>query len=90
MLKFIELKRPELRGGFDFSIFVRADFGVITARAERPDLALFGSVDEVRRRYRERYVPGHQLYVASCELERRASVIVDNNDPLRPCVVSAD
>jgi len=32
--------RPELRGHFDFSVFVRADFSVTTARAEQRDPTL--------------------------------------------------
>ena len=81
------LLRPELRGHFDFSVFVRADFSVTTGRAEQRDVTLFGSIDEVRRRYRERYVPGQQLYLATCEPERWASVVVDNNDPLQPTLM---
>ena len=82
------LLRPELRGHFDFSVFLRADFSVTTARAEQRDGKLFGSIDEVRRRYRERYVPGQQLYLATCEPERWASVVIDNNNPLQPALVS--
>ena len=41
-------------------------------------------VDEVRRRYEERYVPGQRLYLSSVRPERWASVIVDNNDPASP------
>jgi uridine kinase len=78
------LLRRELREYFDFSIFVRADFSVTTARAEQRDVVLFGSVDEVRKRYRERYVPGQQLYLATCEPEQWASVVIDNNNPLQP------
>jgi uridine kinase len=81
------LLRPELRSHFDFSVFVRADFSVTTARAEQRDAMLFGSLDEVRRRYRERYVPGQQLYLATCEPERWASVVVENNDPLQPALL---
>lgn len=81
------LLRPELRGHFDFSIFVRADFSVTTARAEQRDVMLFGSIDEVRKRYRERYIPGQQLYLTTCEPERWASVVVDNNNPLRPTLM---
>jgi uridine kinase len=81
------LLRPELRGHFDFSIFVRADFSVTTARAEQRDVTLFGSVEEVRKRYRERYIPGQQLYLATCGPERWASVVVDNNNPLQPTLI---
>jgi uridine kinase len=78
------LLRPELRNYFDFSIFLRADFSVTVARAERRDLDLLGTVEEVRRRYRERYVPGQELYLSSVKPEQWASVVIENNDPLRP------
>lgn len=81
------LLRPGLREHFDFSIFVRADFNVTIARAEQRDIELFGRVEEVRRRYLERYIPAQQIYLAKVEPERWTSVILDNNDPLRPVLV---
>jgi len=83
------LLRPELRDYFDITIFLRADFSVTVARAEARDLALFGSVDEVRRRYRERYVPGQELYLQEVQPERVASIVINNNDPDRPVVEHA-
>jgi len=78
------LLRSELREYFDYSVFVQADFATTTQRAERRDVALFGDVEEVRRRYRERYVPGQQLYLSAAQPERWASIILDNNDPAAP------
>lgn len=89
LLDGVFLLRPELRDHFDFSVFVRADFAITVKRAELRDALLFGSVDEVRQRYQERYVPGQRLYLASAEPERFASIVVDNNDPERPHVESA-
>lgn len=60
------------------------DFSTTLARAERRDAELFGSVEGVRCRYRERYIPGQQLYLREAQPERFASVIVDTNDPDRP------
>jgi uridine kinase len=62
----------------------RVDFAVALERAERRDLHLLGSADEVRRRYLERYLPAQRLYLDSVRPERWASVVVDNDDPLRP------
>jgi len=84
------LLRPELRSHFDFSVFVRAAFDVTSKRAEQRDVHLFGSVDEVRRRYRERYIPGQQLYLTMVQPERQASVVLDNDDPLSPRVFEFD
>jgi uridine kinase len=83
------LLRHELREYFDFSVFVRADFAVTVRRAEQRDVQLFGNVEEVRRRYRERYVPGQQLYLSSAQPERWASIILDNNDPAMPYIEDA-
>jgi uridine kinase len=84
LLDGVFLLRPELRDHFDYSIFVRADFETTIRRAEHRDVALFGSVDEVRRRYRERYIPGQQLYLSAVQPERWASIVIDNNNPSTP------
>jgi uridine kinase len=89
ILDGVFLHRPELREHFEFTIFLRIDFEVALARAEARDLGLFGSVGEIRRRYRRRYIPGQQLYITEVQPERRATVIIDNNDPLRPVMVPA-
>ena len=88
LLDGVFLQRAELRTYFDFSIFLRADFSVTMARAEHRDLELLGSVEEVRRRYRERYGPGQELYLSSANPEQWASVVIDNNDPVRPAIVA--
>jgi len=87
ILDGVFLLRPELRPHFDFSIYVRADFDTTLARAERRDLTLFGSADDVRTRYEQRYVPGQQMYLDTVQPERWASIVIDNNDPERPLVV---
>lgn len=84
ILDGVFLLRPELRGYFEFSVFLRADFEVTVARAKVRDLDLFGSVDDVQRRYQERYVPGQRLYLEQVQPERWASVVIDNNEPRRP------
>ena len=86
LLDGVFLLRPELREYFDSSVFVRADFDVTLARAERRDVDLFGSSEEVRRRYTERYIPGQRIYLATVQPERWASIVVDNNDPRRPSI----
>ncbi len=83
------LLRPELRHYWDFSVFLRADFEVTVKRAEARDLELFGTPARVRRRYQRRYVPGQRLYLSQVRPEARASVVVDNNDPVRPVIVPA-
>ena len=62
------------------------DFEVALKRAEQRDLSLFGTIEEVRRRYLERYIPGQRLYLGSVRPELLASVVIDNNDPATPIV----
>ena len=81
------LLRTELAGYWDFTIFVEASFETIVARAVRRDAALFGGVEEVRRRYGRRYVPGQRLYFDECRPQERAQVVVDNNDPRNPFIL---
>ena len=80
------LLRPELAGYWDFTIFVEVSFETALARAERRDAALFGGVEEVRRRYEQRYIPGQRLYLAECLPRERASVVVVNDDPWNPVI----
>jgi uridine kinase len=87
LLDGVFLHRPELRGHWDLSLFVKVGFDVTIRRAERRDLALLGSLEEVRRRYAERYIPGQQLYVTECGPEARATIVVDNEVPMSPSIV---
>jgi uridine kinase len=88
ILDGVFLLRPELSGHFDFSIFLRADFDVTLARAEKRDAAFMGTPEEVRRRYHERYIPGQQLYLTAVQPERCASMVIDNNEPAQPIILS--
>ncbi|HKR02653.1 MAG TPA: hypothetical protein VJT09_18385 [Pyrinomonadaceae bacterium] len=42
---------------------------------------------EGRRRYRERYVPGQEIYFDKCRPKEQAKVVLDNNYP-RDAVIS--
>jgi uridine kinase len=81
------LLRAELDGYWDFSIFVEASFETTLARALRRDAATFGGVEEVRRLYGLRYIPGQRLYFAECSPKKRATVVVENNDPSNPFIL---
>lgn len=52
------------------------------------DLGLFGTDDDVLRQYEQRYIPGQKMYLEECQPKQRASVIIDNNDPNNPVIVS--
>jgi uridine kinase len=82
------LLRPELLKHWDFTIFVDASFEVTLARVEQRDTSLFGSKEEVRQRYKQRYIPGQQLYFAERRPKELADVVIDNNDPANPIKLS--
>ena len=82
------LRRPELDGHWDFSVFVDASFEITLERARERDLNSFGSDDDVLRQYEQRYIPGQKMYFMECQPKERASVIIDNNDPNNPVIVS--
>jgi hypothetical protein len=44
-------------------------------------------VAEVERRYRQRYIPGQQLYFAEANPAGAADVVLVNDDPARPTLV---
>ena len=78
------LLRPELAEAWDLRIFVVVRPEESLRRALDRDRDLFGSRDEVGRRYRTRYLPGQRLYAARVRPAERADVVVENDDPARP------
>jgi len=81
------LLRPELRDQWDLSVYLTVPEHAILRRAVARDSALFGSVAETERRYRERYLPGQALYRAEADPEAAAHLVVDNTDPAAPVVL---
>lgn len=75
ILDGIFLHRPELRAYWDFSLFLDVCFEVSQARQVARDPSYAGSPLA-----QSRYIPGQQLYLASCEPARRATVVVDYDD----------
>lgn len=78
------LLRPELRDAWELAIFVCVDPAESVRRARGRDLELFGSAEEVERRYRTRYLPGQQLYLDEADPLSRADFVVANDDPAAP------
>jgi uridine kinase len=81
----IFLHRPELRSYWDLSIFLKVDFDISVprgaARDQTPD-----ATDPASPAH-QRYVGGQKLYLAACEPERQADIVIDYNDLRRPNVV---
>jgi uridine kinase len=78
------LLRPELEGCWDLSVFVHVDPATSLQRASKRDGVLFGTSDATERRYRERYLPGQELYLSLVNADQRAEILIDNNDPAAP------
>ena len=78
------LLRPELIDSWDLSVFVSVGFDETLRRALERDVQLFGSREEVERRYRNRYIPGQRLYFAAVRPTEVADLVVYNDDPARP------
>ncbi len=78
------LLRPELNDGWDYRIFVHADFDVAVARAVPRDQAHGGAADALAARYWQRYVPGQRIYLQTVRPQELADVVVENNDPANP------
>jgi uridine kinase len=83
----IFLLRPELRDLWTLSVYLRVSEEESLRRALERDVGLFGSAEEVERRYRARYLPGQALYRGDADPERRADVLVDNEDVAVPIVL---
>ena len=82
------LLRPELKDLWDLSMFVQIDFSVSLQRALDRDLQLFGSKEEIIRRYEKRYMPGQRIYLRQAKPQRVADIVIDNNDPNNPEIIS--
>lgn len=76
----IFLHRAELRDVWDFSVFLNVDFAVSVARMAERD----GSDPDPEATSNWRYVGGQQIYLRESFPEKRATVVVDNNEILAP------
>lgn len=70
----IFLHRPELRGYWDYSVFLEVDFPISIARCAQRN----GSSPDPQAPDNRRYVEGQQLYLRTCEPEQYATVVIKN------------
>ncbi len=72
------LFRPELQDYWDIKIFVDVPFEVTIPRAiER---YADGDEEETRKHYRERYVPGQEIYFRESFPKEKADIVIENED----------
>ncbi|NMM23931.1 MAG: uridine kinase [Phycicoccus sp.] len=72
------LLRPELRDLWTLSVYLRVSPEETLRPAHHRDLELFGSAEQVERRYLARYLPGQALYRQQADPEALAHILVDN------------
>jgi uridine kinase len=80
------LQRPELRDGWDVTIFVKTSDDVAERRGVRRDAALLGGAEAAGRLYSERYGPACDLYERLCAPASIADAIFHNDDVRHPQV----
>jgi uridine kinase len=75
LLDGLFLHVPELAGCFDLTVLVSAAYETCIARARMRKQEGLADADEIESLYRERYIPGFELYIAEVGPEGRASVV---------------
>ena len=80
ILDGVYLLRPALRDLWTLAVYLHVTPDVALERAKIRDRDLFGSIEEVERRYRQRYLPAQDLYRMEADPERLAHVVIDNTD----------
>jgi uridine kinase len=78
------LQRPELDRHWDLRIWVDIGFDEVLRRGVARDQAWMGSAGAAEARYRSKYIPGEQRYVAEVRPAEHADVVVDNRDLAAP------
>ncbi|MFJ6166914.1 uridylate kinase [Micromonospora orduensis] len=79
LLDGVFLLRPELIDRWDLRIFVSTTLERTVERAVVRERRA-----DVERRWRERYIPSQQLYVATARPTAHADIVVHNDEPRRP------
>ncbi|CAA9290843.1 MAG: Uridine kinase [uncultured Chloroflexi bacterium] len=80
-------QRPELIDHWDLRIFLDVPFEETWRRMAVRDLTPTSSLEEMERRFRTRYAPGQQLYLATAQPRERAHIVIDNTDPCHPLMI---
>jgi uridine kinase len=84
LLDGIFLLRPQLLAYWDLTIYIGVEFCKTLERGATRDAELYGSYENAELRYRERYIPGQQLYHQEAQPLDKADILIDNNDLEQP------
>lgn len=88
LLDGVFLQAPILRPHWDWAIFLEVSFEEALARAKARDPVDPGGLG-VETLYRQRYFPAQSRYLAQDLPRQRADIVIDNNDPALPAVLTA-
>jgi uridine kinase len=83
------LQRPELDRFWDLRIYLDIGLEESLRRGVDRDRHWMGGAAEAEHRYRTKYLPGEQRYLAEVRPRERAQIVVDTTDPARPRIMSA-
>lgn len=82
------LQRDELVGLLDFVIFLQVDFEVSVSRALDRNFEEIEDPEELRERYRQKYIAAQDMYMRACSPKKKADMVVLYNDFSNPVIVS--
>ena len=73
---------------WDYKLFIDASFDTAMQRAILRDNDLFGGADKTIKLYKERYIPGQQLYLNECQPHLNSDIVFNNDDYKNPYATS--
>lgn len=86
ILEGVLLYRAPIDRYFDYRIFLDIPFSEVLRRAERRDVPRYGP--EFLQRYKEKYIPIQQRYLAECSPREKSDLVIDNSDFEHPRIVA--
>ena len=81
------LQKPALRDAWDLVVHLRTSFAAAEARGARRDADALGGLDAARTAFRTRYHAAQRRYLAECDPEANADVVLDVEDPATPILI---
>jgi uridine kinase len=76
LLDGLFLHSPHLAGCFDLTVFLAVDFQTCLSRALARNQECISNLSELEQLYRQKYLPGFELYRQECRPEQHASFVL--------------
>jgi len=83
----IFLQRKETRDFLDYTTFLDVSFDTVLYRAVSRDLTYGNNIDLIKRKYKERYIKGQEMYFSEYHPKETANMVIDNNDYDNPIII---